>query len=591
MKSNSPSSCVQIGVGIDTARYAHHVSFLDEQKRTAAPPFHFTETADGYQRLRRALERIAAKYPGLHVHIRIDAAGQYAENLLQWLHQLNLKTTISVGQPARNKAYRKVHFDKRKADPAESLACARFAIVERPPATPHNPPEFQQLRDTVALLEAASKQRTRLVNQLHSLLARVFPELAVHVKDLSASWVLTLLDKYPTPEKLARAKPETLAKIPHLQLETAQILQAAAAQSLGSNRGLVAEQLVRQKVRAIRVQQAESDDLEKLLGQAWKALPDGPYCRLTTIKGVGLQTAAALVAKIVSIDRFQSASSLIGYFGVFPEEVDVSGTDRQGNPKQGTEIHMSRKGNDLVRRFLYTAAQCAAKWNPPVKALFARLMARGKDYNVVIGHCMAKLLRQVFSLWKKDCDFDPQFETRQQTEPAAESAPKLKMDEPPSAKEGNTAGDRVKGDKPQEKVVATTASEATCSASENKLRPLNFAELRQQVTISQVLEHIHWHPQSTRGAQHRGWCPLHEEADSTSRCFAVQTERNLYCCHRCGSEGNVLDLWIALCGKPILAASWDLVKTFGLRAPLLNEGPPGANRLVAKTALPSGTRK
>ena len=40
-----------------------------------------------------------------------------------------------IGLPA----YRQVHFDKRKADPVESLACARFAIVERPDATPHNP--------------------------------------------------------------------------------------------------------------------------------------------------------------------------------------------------------------------------------------------------------------------------------------------------------------------------------------------------------------------------------------------------------------------------------------------------------------------
>ncbi len=105
----------------------------------------------------------------------------YAENLLQWLHQLPFDTTISVGQPARNKAYRKVHFDKRKADPTESLACARFAIVERPGPTPYNPPEFQQLRDAVAMMEAGSKQKIRLVNQLHGLMARVFPELAVHV--------------------------------------------------------------------------------------------------------------------------------------------------------------------------------------------------------------------------------------------------------------------------------------------------------------------------------------------------------------------------------------------------------------------------
>ena len=115
MKNNSPPNLMQVGVGIDTARYAHHVSFLDEKKRTAAEPFHFTEAAEGYQKLQHALDKLAGRHPQLHLHIRIDAAGQYAENLLQWLHQLDLDTTISVGQPARNKAYRKVHFDKRKA--------------------------------------------------------------------------------------------------------------------------------------------------------------------------------------------------------------------------------------------------------------------------------------------------------------------------------------------------------------------------------------------------------------------------------------------------------------------------------------------
>jgi transposase len=411
---------VSLGVGIDTARYGHHVSFLDGQKRTAAKAFHFTESAAGYQQLQAALTKLAEKHPGLHFHIRLDAAGQYAENLLQWLHRLPFSTTISVGQPARNKAYRQVHFDKRKSDPVESLACARFAIVERPAATPHNPPEFQQLRDAVALMESSAKQRTRLINQLHGLLARVFPELAVSVKDLSANWVLSLLEKYPTPDKLARAKPEMLAKIPHLATDMAETLRAAAKHSTASNRGPIAAELIRQKVHAIRQEQETFAALATLVEQAWQALPDGPAKRLRTIPGIGLQTSAALVAKIVAIERFATPTALIGYFGVFPEEVDVSGTDRQGNPKHGTEIHMSRKGNDLVRRLLYTAAQCAVTWNPPVKALFARLRADGKEYNVCLGHCMAKLLRQVFALWTKDCDFDPDFEAPSKA--AAESA-------------------------------------------------------------------------------------------------------------------------------------------------------------------------
>ena len=69
------ANCVHLGVGVDTARYAHHVSFLDEKKRTATKAFHFNETAEGYQKLRQALERLAKKHPRLHLHIHIDAAG------------------------------------------------------------------------------------------------------------------------------------------------------------------------------------------------------------------------------------------------------------------------------------------------------------------------------------------------------------------------------------------------------------------------------------------------------------------------------------------------------------------------------------
>jgi len=61
-----------------------------------------------------------------------------------------------------------------------------------------------------------------------------------------------------------------------------------------------------------------------MVEQAWQALPDAPAGRVLTIPGIGLQTAAALVAKIVCLERFATPTALIGYFGVFPEEVDVT---------------------------------------------------------------------------------------------------------------------------------------------------------------------------------------------------------------------------------------------------------------------------
>src|SRR5690606_6631179 len=113
---------------------------------------------------------------------------------------------ISVGAPLKNKRYREAHYDKRKADPVESLACARFAVVERPEPMPAPDAAFGALRNTVSALEACATNLTRLVNQLHMLLALSFPEFAVIISDISNGSALKVIEKYPTAKRLGNAK-------------------------------------------------------------------------------------------------------------------------------------------------------------------------------------------------------------------------------------------------------------------------------------------------------------------------------------------------------------------------------------------------
>lgn len=128
------SATLSIGVGLDTARYGHHVTFLGHDLQPATEPFGFGESREGYDQLREAFQQLTRRHENVHFHIRIDAAGQYAANLQRFLYALDFPKTISVGEPKRNKDYRSVHFPKRKADPVDSHACARFAIVEHPRA-------------------------------------------------------------------------------------------------------------------------------------------------------------------------------------------------------------------------------------------------------------------------------------------------------------------------------------------------------------------------------------------------------------------------------------------------------------------------
>ena len=373
MSTLSPAHLLTIGVGFDTSRYGHHVTFLREDLQPACPPFEFPESHAGYQLVRQQFLLLRQRFPAAHFHIRLDAAGQYATNLEVFLRGLPVPLTLTVGEPARNQHYRKALFPKRKADPVESLCAARFALVEKPRPTAITPTAFYHLREIVARLEGQTRLSTRLTNQLHNLLARIFPELALIATNFQTSWVLRLLSRYPTPQHIVRAGQTRLTAIPYLTADKADKILAAATTTVASFAGATAATLVRQLVAQLRHSRATEADLKTLMTEAYQQLPLTNH--LDSIPGIGIATAAVLTAKIVAIDRFATPAQLVGYFGIFAEE-NSSGIGKDGQAKQGRHCHMSRKGNDLARKYLWNAAKTAITHNPAIRALYQRLRSR-----------------------------------------------------------------------------------------------------------------------------------------------------------------------------------------------------------------------
>jgi transposase len=566
----------RIGVGIDTARYGHRVSFLGPDLRPAAKPLTVTEDHAGYQALRDRLDQLRRQHPQVHFHVRIDAAGQYAANLEQFLRSLDAPMTLSVGEPKRNKDYRQAHFPKRTTDDTESQAMARFAIVERPPATAAPTQALALLRELVGRLQGQVKQTTRATNRLHNLLARTFPELATLAEDITAAWVLHLLQKYPTAERVAAAHLSSLEKIPYLDSNRARAIHQAAGRSVASHRGDVAEALVRNLVEQVVRSRAGERELLELLTDAWDDLPASPHAQVLTITGIGQATAAILVAKIVDIDRFATPNRLVNYFGIFPEE-DSSGVDKEGRPLPTRVMRMSRKGNDLARAYLWNAARAAIVHNPAVRALYRRLRAKGQRGDVAIGHCMRKLLHLVFAVWKTNRPFDPGHYPWEPAGVTATTAPGATAAAPEPV--GGPADEEAVGHKrgePAGKVVttATPTVEPTPSAvkpaapSIRVARPrVDYAFLRQQISMEQVLAHLGLLSQLRGGGpQRRGPCPLHSHPAAAERTFSVNLHKNTFKCFysECAVQGNALDLWSAVHRLPLYEAALHLAETFAL---------------------------
>jgi DNA primase len=112
---------------------------------------------------------------------------------------------------------------------------------------------------------------------------------------------------------------------------------------------------------------------------------------------------------------------------------------------------------------------------------------------------------------------------------------------------------------------------------------IDYRQLRQQITMSEVLDLIGFQPTSRHGPQLRGPCPISGCSSASDRSFSVHLARQVYHCFACRSRGNPLDLWAAVHGLPIHQAALDLCHATHLDPPRLT-----ASHLIStQRAVPS----
>ena len=219
-----------------------------------------------------------------------------------------------------------------------------------------------------------------------------------------------------------------------------------------------------------------------------------------------------------------------------------------------------------MRRYLWNAAKTAMRCNPAVRELYARLRARGARGDVALGHCMRKLLHQVFAVWVSDQPFREAASRPRQAEPAAAPAA-----DPALPKTTTAAGH--KREFPQGKVV--TAANCNLARREQPVKEptssrssIDYAYLREQIELEQVLQHLGYLGR-LRGssAQRTGPCPFHQTKGKGSRSFSVNLKQHVFrCCDpTCQVQGNALDLWALAHDLPLYEAALHLADTFNLQ--------------------------
>jgi transposase len=137
----------------------------------------------------------------------------------------------------------------------------------------------------------------------------------------------------------------------------------------------------------------ELERIEKELAEHQKqnAQIESPVKLLTSIPGIGEQTARVIVAYLPEIEVCTD-KSVAALTGVAPFNKE------SGKVKGKRKI---KAGRSVIRKTLYMAAMTASRYNCVIKVFFERLIAKGKPYKVALIAAMRKLLLIAQSVLKR----------------------------------------------------------------------------------------------------------------------------------------------------------------------------------------------
>lgn len=96
---------------------------------------------------------------------------------------------------------------------------------------------------------------------------------------------------------------------------------------------------------------------------------------------------------------------------------------------------------------------------------------------------------------------------------------------------------------------------------------VDFNRLRKEIAMEDVLRQLGFQAVGRTGDQLRGPCPVHGSKSPGSRTFSVNLAEGRYYCHKCGSNGNQLELWAAVHKLSLYHAAVDLCRALGREVP------------------------
>lgn len=148
--------------------------------------------------------------------------------------------------------------------------------------------------------------------------------------------------------------------------------------------------------------------------------------KVETTPGIGFETVVILLCETNGFDLFNSIRQLVSYAGL-----DVTQNE---SGKYTGKTRISKRGNTRIRQALYMSALSATRANESIRDLYHRINERNpetKRKGIVAG--MRKLLIITYTLWKKNEEYNKDYDWTQLKEEGRKEFTNQKKAEPESS--------------------------------------------------------------------------------------------------------------------------------------------------------------
>ncbi len=349
----------------------------------------------------------------------LESTGHYHKILFHYLSDSGFE--VSIINPIQSDSIKNIGIRKVKNDKFDAHKIAllyRFSFIK---TTVVPDDVIDCLKSLCRQYYKLGDELTTYKNRLIGIIDQVMLNFTDVFQNVYSKTALAVLDRYPSPKQILKANKKTLISLIEktskkgLAWSTEKyellVLKAKEFKDLSiSNPGNLA--ILKVNISMVRTLQEAQKNILDAINEIILAdsLEDNPVLApiinlLCSIPGIGVLTAATILAEVGDFSAFSSPNKLVAFFGIDPSV-------NQSGEFTGTRNKMSKRGSRLLRRVIFTTAlaNVRSKRNGdktnPVLYEFYQKKCINKPKKVALGAVMRKLVNIIFAVMRDKKPFE-----------------------------------------------------------------------------------------------------------------------------------------------------------------------------------------